>query len=611
MDRRLAARLDEALAKEPQKRLPRFLAHFPKHPLADKAREALALQPPRREALLRRELLLLELAESPDAKHRRAATASLAQLLAGARRPHEAAVLYARLNGPLARQVCLEGKTGADLFNALPKDSTVRAILGDVSPWPKGQVERKTITSRRATADSYLKLQIDEARHDLFDRLSLEVVSTGRAVRAVDGGRNPQWKVDLPTIDSSMRSINASIMRARLYGHLLVLWRGDRIFGIDTLAAGGAAVLWSKELAPKLQTGVFRAAQPRVMFLPFFGRVIQATDAFGRPIGKLGPVRNQWVCFQRARSLEAIEPLTGKTLWVRHDVDPGSRIFGDDETLLVVPPRKNEARVFRSSDGVEIGIRKLPEEDDVVGYDGRHMLVWSAENDKMSLRLFDPFERRDVWRREFTAGAKMGRAGLRDVGILEPGGKFVLLSPQDGRDIFSSRLEEEPYLSDLVVLPNQGGCLIIASGTPEGASQVTPILRTINPPSLVNGIVYGLDAKGRRIWSTRVKNQCLLMDQAEALPVLTFACRLRTVEKNGRSRTSSAVLCLDKRNGRVIHQGAIAGAISRVQIVPDQKNHTIDIRTTRDSTLLTFTDKPLPPKKPPAEEPASKPAEKK
>ena len=68
----------------------------------------------------------------------------------------------------------------------------------------------------------------------------------------------------------------------------------------------------------------------------------------------------RYICVQRLRSLIALDPLTGATLWVRQDIPQGSVVFGDDEYVFVLPPDKPEALVLRALDGEYVGTRKIP-----------------------------------------------------------------------------------------------------------------------------------------------------------------------------------------------------------------------------------------------------------
>ena len=56
----------------------------------------------------------------------------------------------------------------------------------------------------------------------------------------------------------------------------------------------------------------------------------------------VGAISSRCVCFQRFRNLVAVDPLTGELLWVRHDIPPGSQVFGDDQYIFVLPaPQAN------------------------------------------------------------------------------------------------------------------------------------------------------------------------------------------------------------------------------------------------------------------------------
>ena len=74
----------------------------------------------------------------------------------------------------------------------------------------------------------------------------------------------------------------------------------------------------------------------------------------------LGPVTNEYVCFQRFRNVVAVDPRNGETLWVRQDVPPGSELFGDDQYVFVLSPDREDAMLLRAADGELLGTRKVP-----------------------------------------------------------------------------------------------------------------------------------------------------------------------------------------------------------------------------------------------------------
>ena len=63
------------------------------------------------------------------------------------------------------------------------------------------------------------------------------------------------------------------------------------------------------------------------------------------------------------------------------------------------------------------------------------------------LSLFDPLEGRQDWsERKFAAGARVSMIGEKAVGVMEPGGRFLLCSLPDGGTIADLKLEAEPSL---------------------------------------------------------------------------------------------------------------------------------------------------------------------
>ena len=55
-----------------------------------------------------------------------------------------------------------------------------------------------------------------------------------------------------------------------------------------------------------------------------------------------------------------VDPLSGDTLWIRHDMPLGCDLFGDDQYILALPPSGEAATVLRALDGEILGTRKAP-----------------------------------------------------------------------------------------------------------------------------------------------------------------------------------------------------------------------------------------------------------
>ena len=200
-----------------------------------------------------------------------------------------------------------------------------------------------------------------------------------------------------------------------------------------------------------------------------------------------GPVNARYVCFQRRRNIVAVDPLSGEPLWVRQDIPPGSEVFGDEQYVFVLPPDGDEASVYRATDGQLLGTRKVPrpksDENPALRPTMRGQLGvvqrgnrvlrplcpylaaeqrwgtrrephWGCGSTAACWALFDPWQQKAVWpSRNFASGARVSVVGSEAVGVLEPGGHFVLVALADGRTIADLQLEVRPHCSvtDLVV----------------------------------------------------------------------------------------------------------------------------------------------------------------
>ena len=113
---------------------------------------------------------------------------------------------------------------------------------------------------------------------------------------------------------------------------------GFQVLAIDTLGTpgkDGPRVLWRQDLTDVL------AGRPGQMGIhgqqvnPPWGQPrFVAADAHNRQVGNTGPLTDELACFQRQRTLVAVNPLTGETQWTRAGIQPGSDVFGDGERCL-------------------------------------------------------------------------------------------------------------------------------------------------------------------------------------------------------------------------------------------------------------------------------------
>src|SRR5690606_5046808 len=207
----------------------------------------------------------------------------------------------------------------------------------------------------------------------------------------------PRWRVQLSTSSGSQRTFYAPMLRAQVAGHLIVVHRGNEFIALDTTVAekdgenDGARVLWDTDLTVNFP-GAVNVGSYTQMLEQRPGRFprLKANDPYNGGFAELGLVTPGIVCFHKLQTLHAVHPLTGKLLWKRFDVRPDSKVFGDDDVVLVAAPQGNEAVVLRTLDGREVGRCQLPDESHRIATLGRCILTWQQGQQTTRLALVDP-----------------------------------------------------------------------------------------------------------------------------------------------------------------------------------------------------------------------------
>ena len=398
------------------------------------------------------------------------------------------------------------------------------------------------------------------------------------------------------------------VTTARLNGHLMLLQTNSEVVAISTLRTSrrsGDAILWREDLA-QLSDNDFNNGrqnfQQRGKSMPW-GQMRQfLTDASNRPIGVLGPVTRHGVVFQRLRELACVDPLSGETLWTRSDVEPGVELFGDDELIFIVPPNKTEAVVVSALDGRELGRREVGHNDTRWTTLGRLVLAWKGGNQQTTVRLFDAWTGIDVLTRQVANETKGHLIGTDEFALLQPDGQFAIHALRDGQPRVQANVGEVPKLNWIRVLRSQDQYLLLADRSVEKRDNkftLQPLQATL-ATTVARAHLHAFDRHtGRAQWPVPavVEDFSLFHDQPAEVPALTF---FRQYQKQNRpSGQQLAILCLDKRDGRVLFEKDELVSPQQVfDITADQENKRLTISTPVKSFTLTFTDAPVAPEPP-------------
>ncbi len=627
IERLVAARMQDAVETKSVDALRRFLDYFGDDDATAPAREALISALTQAGRLLEVEMALWGRSGVGNALPDGAAMARVAEMLVQSKYDDEARAAYRFLAARHADTVCLDGKTGRELIDSLPEDHGARPSASQHASWPEGRIDSQEVAANRPPTQGRYPLDFRGDPGPFFRGTVIRMDQNRRAISATDGLGQVRWT--LPFIESgSPQSIRfaSSNTYVRACGHLLILSLGSQIVAIDTLGhpgRGQARVLWSHDMNQGGfdQTGI-RLGGPGGVQWPQ-GMAFIPQDS--RQLDSLGPVTPTYVCFQHYRNVIAVDPLSGETLWVRHGVAPGATLFGDNEYVLAASPEQSDILVFSALDGSLIGQRSLPaperfaDEPDgalpavqrrfgqtVMTTLGRRIVVSYVDpaDGRHVLGLFDPLEQRYVWG---PIRSDIGKITHLDemICLLAPDGTLKLIRTDDGQVIVDEKLPGEAAATEVHLL-RAGEQYMVVTNRPQARDQglrINPLPGTLYRP-INNGRVYAFDKNGKATWQnpTAVNGQLLLLHQPEELPIFVFGSQPYDPRKAGTERFSTQMVCLDKRNGRVVYRGDFAGPTATFEIVGDPEKDVIEIQLQRNVVKLQLTDQPLPPEEPETED---------
>ncbi|NLX98181.1 MAG: PQQ-binding-like beta-propeller repeat protein [Rhodopirellula sp.] len=601
IERMAESQWNEAQASGKLEDMQRFLAYFEGQPIAEEARRALLERLIAGNLMLEAELLLERRHRSADAATAGAAVAELAELFRGKGLAQASADCYRYLQRRFADTVCRDGKTGLQIAASLPPEDPVAALLNVTGPWPVGKVEVETTSQSAAAATIYNRsvLEYQGSPSPFFSGLDIELHQNPATLVARDAMGAAQWRLPLDDGGQGQFAMSAAFMRVAVQGHLLIVSMGQKMMAIDTLdrsADGAPKILWTHDLEEPAgaETPLQVRAQGQVIRLGGVIRPWQLARTADSPFTTPGVVCNELVCYQEFRDLVAVDPASGERLWVRHDIDPQSSVFGDREYVFVVPPSESMALVLRAADGTVVDRRTVAAQRETTI--GRNMLVVVDFPDRRVVQMIDAWDSSHVWpSREFTGESRICLVDNEVAGVLEPNGHFTLIDLADGRAVIDAKLPPQDAVSEIHVFRSPEGCLLVTNSTENPAGNLrTQALHPVASARIVRGRVWGFDAGGELLWPepVLVENQHLPLSQPSHLPVLVFACMVQERVLNAPTQTKTAVMFVDKRTGW--HRAEqIDSPTGSFHLVGDPQRKTVEMQLQRNTITLTFTDQPL------------------
>ena len=504
----------------------------------------------------------------------------------------EDAAFYYRILGEKYPHVTVEGKKGSEYLDDLATD---KRFLPFLDQGVRFKIRNRVNLQHReknegASANSFPFLLRNQSHEILpyFAKYILGVTpdawNTSLVLTEVGTNEKRSRQLDRSNFGQLLQNLanmNQGFLPDFGYqtlGHTVILTLGNRVYGIDPLGKE-PRVLWSQNLSllpnsdtnPPMWSGLNFNTRDDSILLTY-------SDGSMQRLGEGGALTASVVCLPRRDTLTAIDPITGRELWVRTDVGSRSHVFGDDKYVYVVSlnanGQANGTRVYRAHDGISVKADDFSEAyNNRVRIVGSRIVVKQTErNNAPTLRVYDILSGRDLLREAFPVGSYIfdtnnpkfaggvdsaGNIKVFDLSSL----KLAFTATMDAKYLTKVKsvnlLSDEDYVFVAVnqeVDPQQVAPMWNPNGTQTNGVLpnvlVTSGLRTVP----VNGQVIGFDQTGKKRWEALVENQHLIISNFEEMPGLFFTSRFNKMIRNPGFVTQNQVFqakALAKHNGKL------------------------------------------------------------
>ncbi|MDG2383589.1 MAG: PQQ-binding-like beta-propeller repeat protein [Pirellulaceae bacterium] len=576
MNAAIESRLEIAMNSDSPGPLENLLAIFGDHEDSHRIRLELASRYLKAGKFLNSEFVVGPLLSSKRPEIAAPAWAISAAILSAAEQASAAAECLQHIQQTWPNQICYQGQTVEEMIAALPKESGTAFEMSRGPRWPYGRVAVEPIkavasnlTRRFQPYAKFRPIPILEQSGAIKPRFQV-TFDTNAATSLVIKDTLGREKTRINQLRNQTQRLNENTLTCKTLGHLLLLNLGQGVVAANTLQTDlptQTQILWPDNYNEMLSSTVNRRTMRSNTSVQTNAWGQNGTTISGRRINSIGPVSYDGVLYQQGSRLICVEPLSGETLWTRQDLSADSRIWGDSEFVFVSARNTEEATVFRTLDGEQVGRRSVPAESKRWKTEGRQILTWTEETvageKRWNLKLLDPWTQENSWEHSFTPFSKGFVTQDNYVAIVESegkSGKLTLLALEDGKVLISQPLK--PFLkgkapSEVYLLPSEDQWLVIVGFPPVAVNglQVNSFPDGGSAP-LIDAQIYAFDRQsGQSQWDVPavVEGFSLPLDQPQDLPVLAFVRQeFKTGKRNSRSRPQLALLCLDKRDGRVL-----------------------------------------------------------
>ncbi len=392
------------------------------------------------------------------------------------------------------------------------------------------------------------------------------------------------------TGDATLNSSNfrQGIVQARQLGPAFFLWTGAGLHAFE-FGENEHRSLWSIQLNDNnSQTWSSRIAVRRINRLQvvFVGRGGSRQDNRWWPF----IAQPSYVCYQRGRELQAVEPLTGQLLWKRDDDSAlDCDLVGDESTVCAIDAENGTVRILDAVDGRLLGRRQLPPRNQWLAFSGRNLIL--LDEATREIRSIDLRSEQENWK--IAQSGRTWQINETDVATLDGQGRFAVVDLRNGRETFNAQVElATQKLEDVVVLESFDRYLVFTSLP---SDQTLGFMQFYRGQVVVNGPCFAINRRtGKTDWTRTLNDQVITVARPNNLPAMTAfrSFQEQVPAPNGQGTTPTPkfhLQILNTRNGALEVEES-GTTFFQPALVLNPPKHTIEFRSGNKSLKLNFSE---------------------
>lgn len=505
----------------------------------------------------------------------------------------DAATIRERINREFAVSTQLDGAQSIARRGNNP--STVpRQASSKTTGWPHNEPVLESLDERNFGIN-YALIPVHAEPGSLASRLDVCVERNGgeilfRGDRFFQSGQNEddEQKFKLPPSASPYRGASYMLRDAWGIGRIVICLVGSELFAISPLDDQGEPnprFLWANPIdlqsslsETRVITGLGGANEGRHLVV----------DQSNRPIGRVGPVRAGYLCYQKGTKLVAVETDSGRTLWERLDFPADATVVGDDHQVYVW--RENKVlEVLSALDGRKVEEQVLTNLPSTMIHH-RDSLVWTITRDSDSqLALRDLRTAKQIWTRPVANNAQFVALDSETIGIASADNQFHLLDARSGAPLCDALDVDTVALTGLIAWHDEERWYV-AMTSPTGN---VATLKALQPNDsvrrrFVSGTLFAIDRSEPRIlWKRTLKDEPIALDQPRAAPV--FVQLWKQPSKPSPSGTEGVLRVIDKRTGKVLIEKRRDDLQPYFLLNPDQQLAILELKLQYETIRFRYS----------------------